>query len=329
MSPSEIQHTFFNLIKVHLPAHLSLVDEIAGLLDLSNDSAYRRIRGEKELSLHEIQLLALHYKISLDQLMGMQSNAILFHGDLLDRNTFSFETYLQSMLQNLKNIAAMPNRHFYFEAKDIPPFHHFQFPMMAAFKYFFWMRIIMQDFNLSKKIFDPQEFKGQLDQDGIGIGKLYTSIPSSELWNLDTLNGTMRQIEFCVETGMFDNKIVRRSIYEDLMQMIEHIEMQATVGKKFMLGEIPDEKSGPFNLYINEVNLGHNTMLVTNDIQPVVFINHNVLNFMVTYDQRFCQYSGGMMQNIISKSSLISGVNHKDRTKFFNVLKGKVAEKMH
>ena len=60
MKPADIQGDFFRQIKQKLPAHLSTVDEIAMLLNISQDSAYRRIRGEKPLSFDEIQLLATH-----------------------------------------------------------------------------------------------------------------------------------------------------------------------------------------------------------------------------------------------------------------------------
>ena len=50
-----IQQALFQQVKDQLPGHLSFVDEISDLLEISNDSAYRRIRGEKELSLKETQ----------------------------------------------------------------------------------------------------------------------------------------------------------------------------------------------------------------------------------------------------------------------------------
>ncbi len=47
---SQLQINLFNHIKSVMPSNLSFVDEIADVLDISNDSAYRRIRGEKQVS---------------------------------------------------------------------------------------------------------------------------------------------------------------------------------------------------------------------------------------------------------------------------------------
>ena len=68
-----LQQDFFQEIKQNMPAHLSMVDEVANLLNISTDSAYRRIRNEKTLSLEETKILAGHFKISLDYLFNLQT----------------------------------------------------------------------------------------------------------------------------------------------------------------------------------------------------------------------------------------------------------------
>ena len=85
------QQIFFQHIKTVLPAHLSLADEVAEVLNISNDSAYRRIRGEKPIALEEIKKLCIYFKISLDQFMHLNSDSFLFTGKLTDRTNFSFE----------------------------------------------------------------------------------------------------------------------------------------------------------------------------------------------------------------------------------------------
>ncbi len=57
MDTAELQIAFLKQIKNQLPPHLSLVDALADQLNISNDSAYRRIRGEKHLTFDEIQIL--------------------------------------------------------------------------------------------------------------------------------------------------------------------------------------------------------------------------------------------------------------------------------
>jgi len=55
MQANELQLQFFNHLKSILPSHISMVDELTDLLDLSYDSVYRRIRGEKPIDLNELR----------------------------------------------------------------------------------------------------------------------------------------------------------------------------------------------------------------------------------------------------------------------------------
>src|SRR5664279_1657436 len=102
MDQPGVQQIFFQHVKSNLAAHLSLVDEVAELLNISNDSAYRRIRGEKPLSFEELKILCAHYKISLDQLFHLNNNSFLFSGPLISKDNFGIEMYLENQMKKLK-----------------------------------------------------------------------------------------------------------------------------------------------------------------------------------------------------------------------------------
>jgi len=61
----QIQEILFQEIKGKLSSNISFVHDLSELLGISYDSAYRRIRGEKELSLEELKTICLHYNILL------------------------------------------------------------------------------------------------------------------------------------------------------------------------------------------------------------------------------------------------------------------------
>ena len=81
MNVNEMQQQIFQVIKIKLPAEASMADEVAKLLDISSDSAYRRMRSEKAITFDELFILATHYKISLDQLMNIETGGFLFQGN--------------------------------------------------------------------------------------------------------------------------------------------------------------------------------------------------------------------------------------------------------
>jgi hypothetical protein len=76
-----LQHQFFERIKQKLDPHLSLVNEIADVLEVSNDSAYRRLRGETAISLDEAAALAQHFGIALPESSSGNHDAVLGRHD--------------------------------------------------------------------------------------------------------------------------------------------------------------------------------------------------------------------------------------------------------
>jgi plasmid maintenance system antidote protein VapI len=74
MEGNELQRLFFQYIKSKLPSNISFAEEIADVLNLINDSAYRRIRGEKFLSLEELSKIATHFGVSVEQLLNLKNS---------------------------------------------------------------------------------------------------------------------------------------------------------------------------------------------------------------------------------------------------------------
>ena len=158
MDHTGIQVSFFQHLKSQLPPHLSLVDEVAELLNISNDSAYRRIRAEKPISFEELQKICVHYKISLDQFLHLQKESFIFFGKLATKSDTFYEEWLAKLLQDLTFMNTFEQKHLYYITKDIPFITYFQFHELATFKSFFWMKSILNYDELKGKKFS---FKNQ------------------------------------------------------------------------------------------------------------------------------------------------------------------------
>lgn len=322
MNSANVQVQFFQRLKSQLPPHIAMVDEVAELLSISNDSAYRRIRGEKPIDLEELHKLCVHFKISMDQLLHLQSNAFIFNGNLNDFASDNFENYLDNVKQQLLMVNSFEQKHIYFLMKDIPYFYHFQIPELAAFKFFFWMKSILHYENLKGTRFnqkDPQYDK--YHKTAKEIINLYNKIPVTEIWNEEILNSTLRQIDFYHEAGSFNSTEDVIQMYEKVIQLVNHIERQAELGVKFNLGSEPTANSAPYRLFVNELILGDNTFMAELDTNKITFLNHSVLYFVATSDERFNHAMYDNMQNLMKKSTMISTVGEKERVRFFNHLR--------
>lgn len=186
------------------------------------------------------------------------------------------------------------------------------------------MKTILNYPECSRMSFEDNELGGVLGNVGVEIVKTYTQIPAAEIWSVETINSTIRQIEYYREAGVFLRKSSLELLYDQLSALLSHVQDQAEYGEKFMLNSRPG--SGPkFQLYFNDAYLGHNTIMTETDGLEAVFINHGVLNLMMTHDKAFCANTRRYFENTMKKSALISSVNDKERNRFFRGMQQKIA----
>jgi hypothetical protein len=321
MEPNSIQLSFFQHLKAQLPPHLSLVDEVADLLSISNDSAYRRIRAEKPISFEELQKICVHYRLSLDQFLHLQNDSFIFSGKLATSSDSFYEEWLTKLLQDLTFMNTFEQKHLYYVTKDIPFITYFQFHELASFKSFFWMKSILNYDGLKGKKFSLKSDISKFEDTYRKIIALYNQIPATEVWNTESVNTTIRQIEFYRESNVFESPDDADLLYSKLEELVTHIEVQAETGKKFTIGETPRSNAAGFNMFNNEVVIGDNTCLADLGKFKMTYLNHSVINFITTRDERFNNYIYEAIMNLIHKSTQISVVGEKDRSRFFNHLR--------
>lgn len=321
MTATGVQQVFFNHIKSILPHHLSIVDEVADLLDISNDSVYRRMRGEKPLTFEEVQKLCVHFNISLDSIFHLDTDNYIFSGKLVSPHNFNFELYLQKMLADLEMIRSFENAEFYFLNKDIPLFHHFQVPELAAFKFFFFMKTILSYPELENQKFSIQKIPDSLQTTGKKIAERYCQVSSTEIWNLGSIESTLQQIDYYRDSRTFETRDDLVTVYDSIFEVINHIELLATKGVKFPRFLNENWAGAKYTLYNNEVFLGDNTIFVHAGQFKIAYINHSVINYMGTRDEVFCNHIHQSIQNTIQRSLQISSTGEKERSRFFNQIR--------
>jgi len=327
MEATQLQINFFKHLKGKLPQHLSLVDEVAEMLNISIDSAYRRIRGENTLRFDEIQLLANHYAVSLDQFLRLQSKAITFLGNFINRENFDFENYLKGIVAQLEQINNGGQKEIFYFNKDIPIFHHFMFPELAAFKCYFWCRYNLNHTLYNNGQFSIDDFIDIFNKTGKKISELYLQIPSTEIWNLDCINTTIMQIDYYRDCKIFKSADDIITVYNCLEKLVDHIEQQVEVGYKFPFKQPNKKDDVKYRFFINEFVLGDNTVIINVDGQKIAVITHSVLNYIETTDPKFVEYISETFQIILKKSTLISEIGERERQLFFDTMRQRIYDK--
>jgi hypothetical protein len=328
MNFKELQISFFKKVKEKLPPHISLPDVISDYLNISNDSAYRRIRGEKPLTLDEIELLVRKTNISLDQFFKVNNttNEICFTGKFIDREVFDFEDYLTGIANQLKVFEEATEKEMFIFNKDIPIFLHFMFPELATFKCYFWSRYNLNSSKYNRGQFLIEDYIKSFNSIGRTISDLYIKIPSTEIWNVECINTTIHQIDYYRQSKIFKSTRDIITVYNCLEQMIDHIEQQVECGCKFDYCK-PGQSSIKYTFFINDYILGDNTILVKLDDKKMAFLVNNVINYLLTTSPVFVNYSFQTMDILLKKSTLISEIGERDREGFFDQLREKIYER--
>jgi hypothetical protein len=324
MPEKQLQDYLFQRIKETIPPQTTLVDAIAESLHVSNDSAYRRIRGETPLVLEEVQQLCRQFNISLDGLLDIKGNSTVFQVVQVDNKDLSFENYLTGLLQALQQVQAYKNKEIIYLTKDLAIFHLFCYRPVFAFRYFFWMKSIIQHPDFTNRTFTMDCLPPKIENMGRDIVRLYKEIPSTEIWNNESINSTISQIEYYREAGFFKNTDDIKTIYEGVKDTLEHIKNEAEIGCKYLPEEKPDHKKENFQFYQNRVVLGDNTVLVLHDGSKTLYLNYDVLNYMITRDEKLCADVHLKMRNLMRRATILSNVSEKQRNIFFNTLIKKI-----
>jgi hypothetical protein len=330
MNSTNTQVLLFQHLKAILPPHLSMADEVADLLEISPDSAYRRIRGEKPISLEELEKVCVHYNISFDQFLHLSTNSFLFSGNLKEDKDKSFEQWLDSLLKQIVYMNSLDRKHLYWLLKDIPPISHFAIPELARFKFFLWTKSILHydsmrgvRFDLNDTRYDAYEKKSRR------IVELFCQVPLTEIWNVESINSSLRQIRFHYEAGSIRSRNEALMLFDKMRGLIDRFEQQAEAGVRFDVNGKPVESKAEYRMFVNELILGDNTTLFETDGMRITFLNHSVLYFINTKDQKFNDQMFDNLQNLMNKSTLISKVGEKERATFFNRLRNEIELRKH
>ncbi len=327
MNQNNLQDRLFAFIRDKLTPEETIADAISELLHVSTDSAYRRIRGETPLVFDELVTICNEYSVSIDQLIDSKKDLVLFRNTRIQKDRYSYSQYLQDLERQIDYLKENENAELIYMSKDLPLFYNFYFKPLIAFRYYFWMKIQHQHPDFEHARFNLDILPEQIEQLSRKIIKNYSEIRSTEIWNMESINSTISQIEYSRSSGHFENSKDVLMIYDALESTIKHLQEQAENGSKYLPDENPIVFPRNLKFFFNRVMLGDNTIMTHVNGVKTAFINYNNLNYLSTTDESFCNELSDHFENIRKRSTLISMTSERQRNVFFNILLSKIMER--
>src|SRR5690349_21251334 len=201
MTTTTAQEFLFQRIKEMLPQHVSMVDSVSEILHVSSDSAYRRIRGETPLVLEEAKQLCDHFRLSLDALLNIKGGSTMFRNIRINLENYKYEKYLSDLIGQVQHVGGFIKKEIIYLTKDVPIFHNFYYSPLIAFRYFFWMKTLIQHPDFEDRHFELDCVPPNVEAMSRQLVSEYCKIPSTEIWNTECINTAIMQIEFYKDSG--------------------------------------------------------------------------------------------------------------------------------
>lgn len=314
---------FIETLRAVMPSGFSLVNEISELLQISTDSAYRRLRGETEFSLNEIVKLCNHFHISFDSFCAAQGGSVHFQYNLAGDEAHGFLNFVSHIHDGLQLLRNAKDREIIYVADDIPFFLLFASPRLAWFKCYYWMRSVMNVPEYQNGCFEEAEMPEELMTLGQEILEAYRIVPSTEIWSEHTINSILKQIDFYAESGFFNNNETPKSLFSDLSELISEIRSMTENATKRR--DHAGDKN--YSFYLCDIEIGNNCIYTKLGKNQKVFLRHSTFNTLETSDEIFCTATRDWLNGLIRKSTQLSGMAEKQRNKFFQAFQNVVKSK--
>ncbi len=296
------------------------VKNIGTLLGIGKSSVYARMRGDIALTMEEVMLLTRHYPIPAELFsineIDQAKPEIIFPA--LHSEPVSFADYFNSLLIEMRSLLALPEVSVIYLTNEIPFFHYFHFPELAAFKMFIWARTVWNWDEFQDIRFDPANTPWFSANETLIDEMLdfYISTPHQEFWSRAMLNNTLYQIVYYAKTDVFVNrKRTAKVLLGQVRQLIKKFDRESRVQKS----------QSQFQLFVNELTFTNNIILVLSGSQPVrVFYTYDNPNFMMSGDPKLCSYTLGWVERISKRCVEIGRHNEATHVNFFTSLREQI-----
>ena len=305
-----LQEIFLKKIEEELPKNSSLNDAIAIALEISYDAAHRRTSLKSKFSLEESIVLAQYFNLSLDELFGIAKKQFVSVEKTKEiTSEVELQQYFESAYQSLLPLLNKKDCQIYYSAKDIPIFYTLNNSRLSQFKFYVWLKLLDKKFrNIS---FDEYQPKLSTMQSAKRLGELYQNLPTIEIWDITTINSTLKQIHFYHKAGQVSLEIAIK-LCEELKDLLNEISLKVV------------SKKQQFKLYYNELLIMNNNIFISTPEQESLYVPFLMLSYYLTSDKRTCSQAKRYFKKQLKSSKLLNASGEKEQNTFYNKMMGKI-----
>lgn len=305
-------------IKEKLPKNVSFIDEIADVLDISYDAAYRRVKGKTAITLKEGLVLSKHFKFDLNDLITdeqeLKEKILVEKTHTIISDNF-LKLFFDKSAKETQEVLSSVEGQIINCAKDYP-FYHSDSGFFKKFRIYLFVNMLSKDEKLKRVSFSDFITPIDIENKYEVFLNQYKKVPLIELWNDTTIDNILNQIQYFFEVGL-TTKYEANAIADGLIDSLKLIEEQAKNTKRL-------ESNNTFYLYHNNLISLLNTIVMKTDLEDKVFVPYTNLTYFKVTDKNTTNQIEQHLKKQLEFSNNLSGEAAVERKKFFNSMYQKV-----
>jgi hypothetical protein len=310
----------FSIIRQKLPNNVSFIEEIADVLDVSYDASYRRLNGKTALLFEEALKLAKHYKISLNNLYGLDEEetiSVLKQRGSTDSNE-RLDDFFKIVTKSVNIFSKFKSPEFLYAAKDVPIYYLPHNSLYSKFRLYAFMNIHTNTkFKKTQTTLHKFHPNSNLVYDSICFKNAFRGLKGTEIWNDTTIDSSLYQIYYFYEIKMI-TKDEAVQLCRELKGVIENIEQQAADS---LWSNSPNFR---YKMYYNKLINLNNTVLFKSQKIKTLLIPYTSLSYLRIDDEDTCKEIEEHFDKKLKFSKRISGDAEVERKLFFTSMYEKI-----
>jgi len=327
---TKLQHRLFELAKEkYTPGEL--LKQLIDLLGISRASVYKRIKGEIQLNLEEMETIIQHFQLDTTRLFQRKSNQVMMSIPPKSEGKDPIVHFLTPIKNQTEALAKSEDSHVLFLAVSFPIFYSFLYPELALFKFIVYRNSVWKPSHAKipplaiSQLARNQEYINLFS----AIRNAYAKIDSTEVWTSNFYQSTINEIKFYLECNLFSDPQEALVIMDKLSRSIENISKMAQAGNKSIMARNPEkEEGGKLQLHYNDSGHFGSTILVEGGNMKHVFLTYDQPNYLFSADPVLFEDTSNWTKKVVKKSTPITELSPLDQIKFFNVIRQNIdAEK--
>ena len=291
------------------PQKSALTEALMDLLSIEREATYRRLRKDVMFPVEEMMKIASAWGISLDAVIGSNSEHVYFQTYLLSRLSSSKDEAerMRRIVQWCDSLKDIPDLEFLGVCNKIPHSLSSGFPYLQRLQLLKWSYWSANDEILSFSEIAPQPANEKL---ALEYYQSIKNLPqTSYIWDYMLFNYVISDVRYFHSVYLITDE-EKELIKNQLYALIDYMLKVATKG-------CWPETGKKVNLYISQINIDTNYSYFYSEKVKLCLVHAFVKSEIYTTSQAMAEHFKQWMQSKKRASVLISEADERSRIGFF------------